>query len=142
MKANRDGRDARVARSRWISLLCGGLVVACGLLVRSHRLPLSPFFVKYGGDLLWAMLVFYSFAFLRPFWSWRHLGAAALSFSYLVEFSQLYHAPWLDHLREFRLIAVVLGSTFHWPDFIAYTGGIAVAVAMDAIFFCRSGNRV
>jgi hypothetical protein len=32
-----------------------------------------------------------------------------------VEFSQLYHAPWIDTIRAARIGALVLGSTFNAP---------------------------
>jgi hypothetical protein len=43
----------------------------------------------------------------------------ALAFSFAVEFSQLYHAPWIDALRGYRLGTLVLGDTVGWGDLAA-----------------------
>ncbi|MGV3533491.1 MAG: DUF2809 domain-containing protein [Chthoniobacteraceae bacterium] len=107
-------------------------VVALGLLWRSPLLSLSPFLRKYGGDALWALMVYLGFRFLlahrSTFWS---VGLALL-FATAIEFSQLYHPPWLDALRELRLGRLILGSTFNWPDLPAYAFGILAGAAIDA----------
>jgi hypothetical protein len=114
------------------------LVVAAGLLWRSDLLPLPPFATKYGGDALWALLVFIGFAFLFNRSSTLKIAFVALSFAWLVEFSQLYHAPWIDSVRFTRLGNLVLGSTFNWPDLPAYAVGIALGVFAEAL--CRKNQ--
>jgi glycopeptide antibiotics resistance protein len=85
-----------------------------------------PFMRAYVGDALWAMMVFFGLAFVFPRWSARRLAVAALIFSFAIEFSQLYHAPWLDALRQTRLGGLVLGFGFLWTDLLCYSAGIAV----------------
>lgn len=108
-------------------------VVALGLLWRSPLVALSPFLRKYGGDALWALMVYLGFRFLlahrSPLWS---VGLALL-FATAIEFSQLYHPPWLDALRELRLGRLILGSSFNWPDLPAYTFGIFAGAAVDVV---------
>jgi hypothetical protein len=52
------GMNAQGTRSRIAYALSAVVVVAVGPIWRSHLLPLSPFLRKYGGDALWAVLVF------------------------------------------------------------------------------------
>jgi hypothetical protein len=107
-------------------LLLAVLVMASGLLWRSRFLSMPPFMTKYGGDALWALLVFIGFGFLFPMISTFRLALMSLGFAWTVEFSQLYHAAWLDMVRSTRIGHLVLGSTFNWPDLPAYVLGIAL----------------
>ena len=102
-------------------------VIAAGLLWRSSFMPLPSVVSKYGGDALWALMVFVGFGFLVPRASTTILSLMALTFSWGVEFSQLYHAPWIDAVRATLPGRLVLGSTFNWPDLPAYALGIGLA---------------
>lgn len=113
-------------RNRWCYLLLAVLVMASGLLWRSRFLSLPPFMTKYGGDALWALLVFVGFGFLFPRISTLRLVLISLGFAWAVEFSQLYHVPWIDSIRATRIGYLILGSTFNWPDLPAYVLGIAL----------------
>ena len=110
------------------------MVIASGLLLRSHYVTLSGFIVKYGGDALWALVVFLGFGFILVHASTMRLAAMALLFSWAVEFSQLYHAPWIDTIRSTRLGGMVLGSTFNVPDLLAYAVGIGIGVSLESIW--------
>lgn len=121
-------------RNRLGHALTMALVVGLGLLWRSPWLELAEVPQKYGGDALWALLVFLGFGFLFPRWPTRTIALLAMTFSTLIEFSQLYHAPWIDSIRETRLGALVLGSVFNWPDFGAYAIGIALGVLCEWLF--------
>ena len=101
-------------------------VIAAGLLWRSGFIPLPPVVSKYGGDTLWALMVFVSFGFLLPHARTLVVALLALTFSWGVEFSQLYHAPWIDAVRATLPGRLVLGSTFNWPDLPAYAAGVAL----------------
>ncbi|MES2659241.1 MAG: DUF2809 domain-containing protein [Verrucomicrobiota bacterium] len=107
------------------------LVMAAGLLWRSRFLPLPPFLGKYGGDALWALLVFFGFGFLFKRISTLRLSLVSLGFAWVIEFSQLYHAPWIDAIRAMRIGHLVLGSTFNWPDLPAYAIGVAVGALLE-----------
>lgn len=55
-----------------------------------------------------------------------HLVALlSLAVCYLVEFSQLYQAPWIITIRRTLPGRLVLGHGFLWSDLLAYTAGIA-----------------
>jgi hypothetical protein len=87
-------------------------VVACGLLWRSGMIPLPQWLSNNGGDALWALMVFLGFGFLMPRKTTGMIALLALAFSWSVEFSQLYHAPWIDSIRATIPGRLVLGNTF------------------------------
>ncbi|MDI1310980.1 DUF2809 domain-containing protein [Prosthecobacter sp.] len=115
------------------------LILGAGLLWRSRYLPLSPFFSKYGGDALWALAVFLGAGlFFRHAPTWR-ISLIALGFAWGIEFSQLYHAPWIDQLRSSLPGRLVLGSTFNAPDLLAYVIGIVFGAASERVCCKRQG---
>jgi hypothetical protein len=104
----------------WIAV-----VVCAGLASRSDFFALRPFIAKYAGDALWALMVFLGVAFVFPARSASAVAGLATAVSCAIEFSQLYHAPWLDAIRRTTLGHLVLGDTFAWGDIAAYLVGIA-----------------
>lgn len=111
-------------RNRTLYATLIALVIACGLLSRSTFLDLPPFWAKYTGDALWALMIFLIFAFLFPKRKTATIAALATALCLIVECSQLYHAPWLDALRQTWLGRMTLGNTFAWADLAAYLIGI------------------
>jgi hypothetical protein len=75
--------------------------------------------------------VFVLVGMFRPRWSTFAVTVTALLISYTVEFSQIYHRPWIDHIRSYTLGKLILGTTFFWWDQVAYTVGIACLVPVD-----------
>ena len=128
-------------RNRCLYALLILLVMGTGLVWRSHLLPLSPFMSKYGGDALWALLVFFGFGFVFNRISTLRLSGISLCFAWAIEFSQIYHAPWLDAIRATRPGHLVLGSTFNWPDLPAYAFGIALGFIAERAFLIRFSQR-
>ena len=124
-----------VYRSRILYALLAASLIATGLLWRSGLLPLPFFLSKYGGDSLWALLVFLCFglAFRRS--STVRVGLGAVCFAWSVEFLQLYHAPWIDGIRSTRLGHLVFGSSFNTPDLVAYVVGIALGMVAEIVWF-------
>lgn len=106
-------------------------VVATGLLWRSGLIPLPQWLSNYGGDALWALMVFVGFGFLLPRTSTAVNALMALAFSWGVEFSQLYQAPWIDAIRATLPGRLVLGNTFNWPDLVAYALGIGFGAVIE-----------
>lgn len=114
------------ARSRLLYARLAVAVVAAGLFWRSGLIPLPQWLSNNGGDALWALMVFVGFGFLLPRASTFVIGLLALTFAWGVEFSQLYHAPWLDAVRATIPGKLVLGNTFAWPDLVAYAVGVVL----------------
>ena len=110
------------------------LVIGIGLLWRSGLLALPNFIAKYGGDSLWALVVFLCFGFVSPRSSTVRIGFIAVCFAWSVEFLQLYHAHWIDGIRLTRLGRVVLGTTFNSPDLLAYVVGIALGALAERVY--------
>lgn len=127
-------------RNRLLYAILIVLVIATGLLWRSGFMPMPSFVTKYGGDALWALLIFVGLGFAFNRASTQRLALGALGFSWAVEFSQLYHAPWIDTIRSTLPGRLILGSTFNWPDLPAYALGIAMGAVVE-IFFHPRGNQ-
>ena len=119
-------RQPSTTRNRVLYAGLALAVVAAGLLWRASFMPLPPVVSKYGGDALWALMVFVGFGFLLLRAPTLVVALLALTFSWGVEFSQLYHAPWIDALRATIPGRLVLGNTFNWPDLPAYAAGVAL----------------
>jgi hypothetical protein len=130
----------RFERNRLLYVVLIAGVIGSGLLWRSSLLSFSAFISKYGGDSLWALLVFLGFGFLLPRLSTRRIAVIALCFAWSIEFSQMYHARWIDSIRANRLGGLVLGSTFNWPDLLAYAIGVLVG-ALAEMFLTGSSRR-
>lgn len=119
-------------RSRIIYLILLIGTVALGLA--SRRYSFLPSFVHlYIGDALWGLMVFFIFGFLFPKQSTLRLALFALCFSYMIEFSQIYHAPWIDSIRHTRLGGLVLGFGFLWSDLVAYVAGISLGALGEVL---------
>jgi len=128
-----------VQRSRPIYASAAALVVGAGLLWRSGLLPLPTFLAKYGGDSLWALVVFLCCGFVFRRSSTHRIALGALCFAWSVEFLQLYHAPWIDVIRSTSLGRLVLGTSFNSPDLIAYFVGIALGALAE--YLCLTENK-
>jgi hypothetical protein len=126
------GRPA--SRSRALYALLVVAVIASGLLWRSGLLPLPPIASKYGGDVLLALMVFFWFGLLFPRSPTSAVAMLAIGFSSTVEFSQLYHAPWIDAWRSTLPGRLILGSTFNWFDIPDYALGVAIGAGVEIRF--------
>ena len=122
-------------RPRLPYLLAGALVIVLGLASRRDGVP--AFVAAYAGDTLWAVLAFIVIAVLAPDWPTRRIATVALLASYADEVSQLYHARWIEAIRNTRLGAFTLGYGFLWSDLVCYTVGVALCVAVEHLIYAR-----
>ena len=100
------------------------LLIIAAFATRSGS-PLIPAFVaEYGGDTLWALMVFLVIRLIVPHWPPFKSALLALAIALIGEISQLYHAPWIDAVRSYRLGGVILGYGFLWSDLLCYAVGI------------------
>lgn len=121
-------------RRRVIYLGCAACIMVLGLASRRYAAHLPTFLAQYSGDTLWALMLFLlvSAALVRLPLTRR--AATALTLAFLVEFSQLYHAAWIDNLRQTALGGLVLGFGFLWTDLICYSVGIGLGACADWLF--------
>jgi len=104
-----------------------------GLLSRKMSACTLDFVKLYLGDILWAMMVYFGCRFLFVNMRKRVACVLALVFSYLIEISQLYHAPWIDSIRATALGGLVLGFGFLWSDILCYTVGVLLGIIVDGL---------
>jgi hypothetical protein len=106
-------------KTRLISLIIALILIPIGLVTRQHG---NEWMKLYLGDVLWAAMIYWGFRFL---WATEPKITAlyAFTFCFLIEISQLYHAPWIDQIRQNRLGGLVLGFGFLWSDFGLLFGG-------------------
>lgn len=127
-----------VRRSRVIYACVAVVVVAMGLVSRWYASALPVIIAKYSGDTLWAVMAFVAVGWIATAWPTYRVAATALVMSYAVEVSQLYHAAWIDAIRNTRLGALALGFGFLWSDIACYTVGVALCVAVEGAVYGRS----
>lgn len=76
-------------------------------------------------------MVFFGIALLFNWLPTKRVALLALLFSFGIEISQLYHAPWIDAIRATRLGGLILGFGFLLTDLFCYSVGIVVGTLID-----------
>jgi len=117
----------------WFALIC--ITIILGLLSRHYTG--IPLFV---GDILWAINVYFIVRLLFINKTIKWVVTASLVFCYLIEFSQLYKAPWIDQLRHTLFGRLVLGEVFLWGDMLSYTIGVGIAVGVELLINRHPGQ--
>lgn len=121
----------RLTKKRILYFSCALAVMVAGLASRRYRDRLPEFIAEYAGDALWALMVYFLVSILLVGRSCAFRACIAIVSAYLVEVSQLYHAPWIDTIRQTTLGGLVLGHGFLWSDFVCYSVGVAVGVVAE-----------
>jgi len=121
-------------RNRFLYFLMLVITIFSGLASRYFSDNLPHWVRLYLGDALWALMVFLLFGFFFYQKSSRWVAIAALTFSFGIEISQLYHAVWIDALRANPLGGLLLGFGFLWSDLLCYTVGITFGYLMEIGF--------
>lgn len=116
---------------RLIYFAAGLATMLVGLGSRKLRDDLPPVLAEYAGDTLWAMMLFWLVSTLIAGRPLMMRGAISLALTFLVELSQLYHAPWIDSIRQTTLGGLVLGFGFLWTDLVCYTLGVAIGASLE-----------
>jgi Protein of unknown function (DUF2809) len=77
------------------------------------------------GDLLVVILIY---CFIKSFWKIRPNVAIAgvFIFSCIVEGLQYLNIIDILGIRQYKLLVIILGSSFDWRDILAYAGGSIV----------------
>jgi Protein of unknown function (DUF2809) len=123
----------RFRRDRIVSIALIILVAVLGLGSRRFAAYLPDVIVAYTGDTAWALAVFLGLGLAFPtLTAWR-VAMMTLIVSTVVEFSQLYHARWIDSIRDTTIGHLALGSGFDPKDLACYTVGAGVSVLIDRL---------
>lgn len=114
-------------RINWFIIIC--ITIALGLA--SRYFSIIPLFV---GDILWATMVYFIVRFLFINRTVNFIATISLLFSFAIEFSQLYKAPWIDSIRPTLFGRLVLGATFNWGDMVCYAVGVGIGMLVDKAY--------
>lgn len=120
-----------MTRARRLGLALALLTPPAGLALRSWSG--APEWLRHGsGGVAWVLAV-YGIALIlqprRPVW----IRAAAVGLlAAATEFSQLLHPPWLEALRGFRPVLLLIGHAFDARDFAVIAVGLLLAVGLEA----------
>lgn len=119
------------------------IVVALGLYSRRMTHVIPDFLNIYLGDALWALMIFFILGGIFRTIKTKKIALMGIAFCYLIEFSQLYKADWIDRIRETTLGGLVLGYGFLWSDLAAYAVGIATGVIIELLLLIisRDGEK-
>ncbi len=118
-------------QKRFIYLTITFLVMIMGLLSRKFMFIFPTNIAPFIGDSLWAMMVYFGFRFLLPKLNLTKSFGVAIGFSFLIEFSQLYQANWINNIRNTVIGGLILGHGFLVEDLISYTIGILIGILID-----------
>jgi hypothetical protein len=119
------------SRKRLLQIILLALICLLGIGSRRYAHVLPAFISVYAGDTLWALAAFLGIGLILPRASTRTIACLAMSFSVAVEISQLYHAPWIDSLRQTTFGGLILGFGFLWSDLACYAVGVGLGVMID-----------
>ena len=108
-------------------------IILVGLALRRYGfgLGLPAVVVKYGGSVLWAMMVFFLVAIVGsklPRWRIAMITAVIGT---CAELFRLVHTPWLDDFRLTTAGALLLGRIFSLWDMLAYGVGVILGMLLD-----------
>ena len=117
--------------TRIIFFLSAVAVVFVGLASRRYQAALPKFVGEYAGDTLWALMLSLLVSTLVANRTVISRATMSLVLAFLVEISQLYHAPWIDSIRNTTLGGLVLGFGFLWTDLVCYTVGIIIGAVAE-----------
>ena len=115
-----------------LSILLMLATIAAGLTIRFAHLGLPRSVVKYGGSMLWAVMIYW---LVSTILASRRMALAAIVSALIaaaVEFFKLYHTPWFDNFRHTLPGIVLLGSIFSFRDIAAYWIAIVLATGLDS----------
>lgn len=106
-------------------------VITAGLTLRMVRLGLPDAVVKYGGSILWALMVYWIVSTIRPRWRPTQCALVSGAVALAVELFKLYHAPALDAFRLTSPGKLLLGRVYSPCDLLAYAVAIVIGVLLD-----------
>jgi hypothetical protein len=122
-----------VIRSKMIYCIAVLLAVMLGLGTRAYGDHLPHFVSYHFGDAIWAGMIYLGCrVLLTRYPLWMSL-VLSLGFSFGIEFSQLYQAEWIIHVRATTAGGLILGQGFLRIDLVRYAAGILFCYVVDQI---------
>ena len=122
-----------IKRNRIFYILAVIVVIPTGLASRKFASHLPEIINQYLGDALWALMIYLILAFLFKNRSIKWVALYSILFCYMIETSQLYHAEWIDQIRNTWFGGLVLGFGFLWSDLLAYTIGVGFGAFAETL---------
>jgi hypothetical protein len=118
-------------RPFFLSALLIAATIAAGLALRLTHFGLPFAVTKYGGSMLWALMIYWIVSSIRPRWPVSQSALAACAVATAVELFKLVHAPALDVFRMTLPGALLLGRVFSPWDLVAYAFAIVLGAVAD-----------
>ena len=122
------------------SALIGGTALA-GLAIRFVRFGLPQSVVKYGGSMLWALMVYWIASTLLRRRQVLLVAIISGVVATAVEFFKLYRTPELDAFRLTLPGILVLGRVFSAWDILAYWVAIGIGAGIDLSIRQRTASK-
>ncbi len=90
----------------------------------------DQFIRPFVGDVLVVILIY---CFVKSFWKIRANVAALSVFVFACAVEGLQYLNIVDRLglRQYKVLAIILGTTFDWKDIFAYALGTAIILAWE-----------
>lgn len=120
-------------RNPLVQLALIALAAILGIGSRRYANALPVFIAADVGDTLSALAAFLGIGLLLPRASTGTIALLVMAFSVAVELSQLYHAPWIDSIRQTTLGGLILGFDFVWSELACYAVGVGLGAAIEII---------
>ena len=120
-------------RNRTVYFFLILITISLGLLSRAHNMPIWVH--EYVGDILYALMIYWGFAFIFCSKKPNNIWAYTLLFCYGIELTQLYQSHWILNIRSTTIGSLILGHGFLWSDIICYTIGSSVGYLLERIYY-------
>ena len=118
-------------RSLKLSLVLVLATVCAGLAIRFAPLGLPSIVAKYGGSVLWALMLYWIVSTFLSEWRLSSVALLTGLIATAVEFFKLYHSPGLDAFRLTLPGILILGRMFSGWDILAYWAAILLGAVVD-----------
>lgn len=100
----------------------------------------DTFIRPFVGDVLVVVLIY---CFIKSFWRIRSNVAIGFVFVFACIVEALQYLNIIDMLgiRQYKLLVIILGSSFDWHDIIAYAVGSAIVLWWENKFISNSRSK-
>lgn len=126
--------------SKTLKILLLVILVTLGFYTKYYTGPGHEFVHNYLGGIIYVIFWIIFFSTLIPKATPFKVTVWVFLVTSLIEFTQIIHTPFLDHLREYILFRALFGSTFNPFDFIGYFAGAVIGFSMQVIVSKRNNT--